>query len=88
MLIYFVGLRNSTKKRLSVRLPTVGPLLFLCTCVDVCAYMYHSYMHASMCAETVLGISKHPSVSDFGACMSMYQVYVCESKTKVDFKPS
>lgn len=29
------------------------------------------------CVQRVLGISKHPSANDFGACMRMYQVYVC-----------
>lgn len=52
-LIYFVGLRNSTKReRLSVRLPTMGPLLFLGMCVDV--FTRHSRAHSSI-SPTVQG---------------------------------
>lgn len=54
-LIYFVSLRNSTKReRLGVRLPTMGPLLFLGMCVVM--FARHGCAHSSI-SLTVRGIS-------------------------------
>lgn len=72
-LIYFVGLRNSTKReRLSVRLPTMGPLLFLGVCVDVLAR--HGRAHCSV-SRAVQGISKRPELT-FMSLLCAY-IHLC-----------
>lgn len=76
-LIYFVGLRNSTKReRLSVRLLTMGPLLFLGMCVDV--FTRHSRAHSSI-SQKVQGIlnaqSSHVSLLD--ACLCVHLTFLC-----------
>lgn len=78
-LIYFVGLRNSTRReRLSVRLPTMGPLLFLGVCVDV--FAHHGCARSSV-SRTVQGISDCPELTFMSLLCAFLYAHLCIQAT-------